>query len=409
MDALRVMAISKEGLWVGLNRGDNAALAAIQIMAMSGKHESRLKEHRKEMEKKIREDEVNRRHKSKKRLTYKDSGVDIDAGNLSVQLMKEHVKKTFTPDVRMDLGKFGGAISASRLKRFEDPVLVSSIDGVGTKVMVAKLMKKWDTVGKDIVNHSANDVLTTGADPMFFLDYIASEKLEPHVMEQIIKGMSEACIEAGIALIGGETAEMPGTYSKGERDIAGCIVGTVDRSRMIDGSRIQEGDMLVGLASNGLHTNGYSLARKVIFDRAGYTVKDRPPELEGDSVGEALLKPHTLYSRAVLPLLSQYDIRGIAHITGGGLMDNTPRIFPEGLSAVIEKSSIRVPPIFSLIQEKGDVPEDDLYRTFNMGIGLVLVVPQSQAGQVIQSLKNSNINSNVIGRMVKGDFGVRLE
>lgn len=403
-DALRVMSMAKDGLWVGLNRGDNAAIAALQILAISGKYVKELEAQRREMERKLEE-----LYRPRSGETYKASGVDIDAGNESVRRIREHVKRTFTPDVRMDIGKFGGAISASRLKSMEDPVLVSSIDGVGTKVMVAGMMGKWDTVGKDIVNHSVGDILTTGAEPMFFLDYIANEKLEPQAIEQIVKGMSEACIEAGAALVGGETAEMPGTYMKGEKDIAGCIVGTVERGRMIDGSKIKEGDALIGISSNGLHTNGYSLARKVLFGKAGYSVSDRPEELGGETVGEALLKPHTLYSKAVLPLLKQFDIRGIAHITGGGLVDNTPRVFPEGLSATIKKGSLPVPPVFTLIQKKGSVPEADMYRAFNMGVGMVLVAPQHQAQQIVQTINSSGLKSNLIGRMVKGDFGVRLE
>ncbi len=403
-EALRVLQMSKEGLWVGMNRGDNAAIAALQIMGTGGKFRKQLEEHRKEMERKIE----SLYRPAKKETTYKESGVDIDAAAESVNRIKEHVKRTFTPDVRMDIGKFGGAISAARLKQMEDPVIVSSIDGVGTKMIVAKMMNKWDTVGKDIVNHSVGDILTTGAEPMFFLDYIANEKMEPNVMEQIVKGMSEACMEAKVAIIGGELAEMPGTYMKGERDIAGCIVGTVERSRMIDGSRVQEGDVLIGIASNGLHTSGYSLARKVLFDVAGYSVTDKPEELGGESVGEALLRPHTLYSNAVLPLLKQFDIRGIAHITGGGLVDNTPRIFPKGLSAMIQKSAMPVPHIFRLIQKKGNVPEDDMYRSFNMGIGLVLIVGQAQADGIMSTINNSGLKSNVIGRMVKGDFGVKL-
>jgi phosphoribosylformylglycinamidine cyclo-ligase len=404
-DALRVLSMAKEGLWVGLNRGDNAAIAALQILAISGKHAKELEAQRKGMERKIEE-----LYKPKDmKMTYKESGVDIDAAMESVNRIKGHVKRTFTPDVRMDIGKFGGAISAARLKSMEDPVLVSSIDGVGTKLIVARMMGKWDTVGKDIVNHSVGDIMTTGAEPMFFLDYIANEKMDPPVIEQIVKGMSEACMEANVAIIGGELAEMPGTYVKGERDIAGCIVGTVERSRMIDGSNIQEGDILIGLVSNGLHTSGYSLARKVLFGMAGYSVDDRPEELGGESVGEALMKPHTLYSKAVLPLLKQFDIRGIAHITGGGLVDNTPRIFPGGLSAMIRKGALPVPPIFTLIQKKGNVPEADMYRSFNMGVGMVLVAPQHQAQQIVQTINSSGLKSNLIGRMAKGDFGVKLE
>lgn len=403
-DALRVLSMAREGLWVGLNRGENAALAALQIMGVTGRHRKQLEEYRRDMKRKLES-----LHMPKEGgMTYAGSGVNIDAATESVSRIKGHVKRTFTPDVRMDLGKFGGAISASRLKSMEDPVLVSSIDGVGTKLIVARMMGKWDTVGKDIVNHSVGDILTTGARPMFFLDYIANERMEPKVIEQIVKGMSEACIEAGVAIIGGELAEMPGTYVRGERDIAGCIVGAVERKGMIDGSRIQEGDALIGIASNGLHTNGYSLARKALFEKAGHSVDDRPEELGGESVGEALLKPHTLYSKAVLPLLDRFDVRGIAHITGGGLVDNLPRIFPGGLAAEVRKSAMPVPPIFRLIQKAGSVPESDMYRAFNMGTGLVLAVPEAQAREAVQTINSSGLKSNEMGKMVKGGFGVKL-
>jgi len=332
--------------------------------------------------------------------TYKDAGVDIDKGDEAVGRIKTHVKKTFNSSVVLGIGNFGGAISTEKLKNLKKPVLVASIDGVGTKTKIAAAMNKWDTVGKDIVNHSANDILSVGAEPLYFLDYVATGKLRPEIVEQIVKGMSEACSELGMPLIGGETAEMPGVYEKGEHDIVGCINGIVDKEKVIDGSKIKEGDVLVGLPSSGIHTNGLSLARKVLLSR--HSVNDFVDAL-GMTVGEALLIPHKAYVKEVRELMKVFEIRGIAHITGGGLQGNVPRILPKGLGAEIYKKRISVHPIFRLIEKEGKVPEDDMWRTFNMGVGLVIVVPDKQAKKAIVKLELLGIDAAAIGRIVKGE------
>jgi len=336
-----------------------------------------------------------------KGVTYKDAGVDVEANNEANRLIKTHVKKTFNQNVLLDVGLFGGVISAERLKDMEEPVLVSSIDGVGTKLKVAARMDKWDTVGKDIVNHSANDILCQGAEPFFFLDYIASEKLKPLQIEQMVKGLSEACVEAGMPLIGGETAEMPGVYEKGEVDLAGCVVGIMDKKKVIDGKSIVEGDAVIGLASDGLHTNGYSLVRKVFFEVAKMDVNDQVEEL-GTTLGEELLKPHRSYVKPVLALKKELEIKGIAHITGGGLVDNVPRILPEGLGARIDKGKIDTPPIFRLVQRLGNVPEDDIWQAFNMGIGLVLIVSHADAERAIARLNELGEKASLIGSVIPG-------
>ncbi len=339
-------------------------------------------------------------------VTYKDSGVDIDSSNEAKKRMKSHVESTFTSDVIMKMGSFGGAFSLERVKDYKKPILISSVDGVGTKLMVASKMKKWDTVGMDLVNHCVNDILTIGAEPLFFLDYVASSRLDPNVIEQILKGLSEACRENSIPLIAGETAEMPGVYMKDEHDLVGCIVGVAEDKGMITGSGIREGDVLIGLESNGLHTNGYSLARKVLFEMGGLDHSDMFPDLEL-SIGEELLRPHRSYVK-ILPLLKEFDIRGMAHITGGGLLENIPRILPNGLGVEIKKSDLKVPPIFRIIQERGTVPEEDMFRTFNMGTGFVLVVRDDQSEQVREWMDNLKLGPRIIGKTVKGNFGVKM-
>jgi len=338
--------------------------------------------------------------------TYKDAGVDIDAGNEAVRRLKTHVKSTFNKNVLLESGHFGGAFSAEELKGMENPVLVSSVDGVGTKTKIAAMMSKWDTIGMDLVNHCCNDIACVGAKPLFFMDYFASSSLNPSVVEQVVKGLAEACRENGAALIAGETAEMPGVYEKGEIDLVGAITGVVGKGEMIKGDKILEGDTLIGLPSTGLHTNGYSLARKVIFDVAGFSVNDRPQGLN-ETVGQALLRPHRSYVKAVLSIKDKFGLRGVAHITGGGLVENVPRILPKGLGAEISKSAINIPKIFSLIREKGNVPEKDMWRTFNMGIGLVMIVPQAEVEAVIKELKGRGEKPAVIGGVSKGK-GVNL-
>jgi len=317
--------------------------------------------------------------------------------------MREHIRSTFTPGVLTDVGSFSGMFALNALSGYQNPVLVSSIDGVGTKLKVAILMNRHDTIGRDLVNHCVNDILVQGARSLFFLDYFATGKLAPSVVVDVVKGLSEGCREAGCALIGGETAEMPGLYEATDYDLAGCIVGIVDRARIIDGSRIESGDTVVGLASNGLHTNGYSLARRVLLDTGPHSLSlyEHVPSL-GRTLGEELLAPHRCYAPSVLPLLEEFDIRGIAHLTGGGFYDNIPRILPVDCSVTVERRTWPIPPIFSLIQERGGVPEPEMFRTFNMGIGLVLIVPPEQAPALAHRLNAVGESAYIIGNVHRG-------
>lgn len=336
-----------------------------------------------------------------KTTTYADSGVDIDAGNEAVRQMKQHIRSTFNANVVADVGSFGGMFSlAGQLGN--DPVLVSSMDGVGTKLKVAFMMNKHDTIGRDLVWHCINDILVQGARPLLFLDYFATGKLEPCVAADVVKGLAEGCRTNGCVLIGGETAEMPGMYQAGEYDLAGCIVGIVDRGSVIDGSTVEVGDVLIGLASDGLHTNGYSLARKVLFDVAGFTV-DTYVESLGTTVGEALLAPHRCYANALLPRIVSHEIRAMAHITGGGFVDNIPRSLPAGTGAEISRSAWEIPALFNLIQDAGNVPLDDMMRTFNMGIGMVVVVPASKATSLVDELNADGERACVLGSVVCGE------
>jgi phosphoribosylformylglycinamidine cyclo-ligase len=302
---------------------------------------------------------------------YRQAGVDIDAGNETVRRIKSLARATFTPGVLSDIGSFGGLFRLDR-DRYREPVLVSSADGVGTKLKVAFMTGRHDTVGADLVNHCVNDVLVQGAEPLFFLDYLATGRLSPDVAEQVIAGIANGCRENRCALVGGETAEMPGFYSDGEYDLAGFIVGVVDRERIVDGRGILPGDVLVGLPSAGLHTNGYSLARRVLFDIARLRPESVVAEI-GSTVADALLAPHRSYLRAIRPLLEARVVKGMAHITGGGITDNLPRVLPKGCGAVIDRRAWRVPPIFTFIQERGAIAADEMFRTFNMGIGLIVV------------------------------------
>ena len=304
--------------------------------------------------------------------TYKEAGVDIDAGEEAVRRITGHVRGTFTPGVLTDVGAFGGMFSLAQ-ETLRDPVLVSSMDGVGTKLKVAQRVGRHDTVGHDLVNHCVNDIAVSGARPLFFLDYFAAASLQPDVLEAVVKGFAAGCTENGCALIGGETAEMPDLYKPGEYDLAGTIVGVVERDEIVDGSQIQAGDRLLGLRSSGLHTNGYSLARKVLFDR--FVAADTPDALGGETVAEALLRVHRSYLDAIQALRAEGLATGFAHVTGGGLVGNTSRILPDGLALDVDWDAWARPPLFELIQEVGEVPEDDMRRTFNLGIGLVAVVP----------------------------------
>jgi phosphoribosylformylglycinamidine cyclo-ligase len=339
-------------------------------------------------------------------MDYKSSGVDIDAGNETVRRIKRLAKATFTPGVLSDIGSFGGLFRLDT-GAWKEPVLVSSADGVGTKLKVAFLANRHRTIGADLVNHCANDILVQGATPLFFLDYLATGRLSPDVAEQIVEGIAKACQDNGCALLGGETAEMPGFYADGEYDVAGFIVGAVDRPQIIDGRSIAPGDVLIGLPSNGLHTNGYSLARKVAFEELKLKVDDHVPDL-GETVGDALLRTHRSYLSVIKPLLGRGWIKGMAHITGGGITDNLPRVLPPGTAARVNRTSWRVPAIFRWLGESGRVPEYDLRRALNMGIGLILVVAAKDADVVRKALLEAGeANSVVIGDIVSGDQEVQ--
>lgn len=335
-------------------------------------------------------------------MDYKASGVDIDAGNETVRRIRGLARSTFTPGVLSDIGSFGGLF---RLEpgRCKDPVLVSSADGVGTKLKVAFMADRHDTVGQDLVNHCVNDILVQGAEPLFFLDYLATGRLSPAVAEAIVGGMAKACRENNCALLGGETAEMPGMYADGEYDLAGFIVGVVDRERLINGRTIAVGDVLVGIPSTGLHTNGYSLARRIVFDHLGLRVDSHVAAL-GTTVGDALLEPHRSYLPLINPLLAAGRIKGMAHITGGGITENLPRVLPHGTAAVVDASTWTVPPLFAWLRDSGKVPVDDMYRTFNMGIGLVAVTTRDQAESLIDELAaRGGRDARVIGEVVPGE------
>jgi phosphoribosylformylglycinamidine cyclo-ligase len=314
--------------------------------------------------------------------TYKESGVDIDAGENLIKGIKGFVRDTFTDSVLTDVGLFG-AFFEPKTDNFEKPVLVSSVDGVGTKLKVAFMMNKHDSVGQDLVNHCVNDILVCGARPLFFMDYFATGKLKTEVAEKVIFGLAKACKENGCSLIGGETAEMPGMYAEDEYDIAGTIVGIVDKAKIIKGDNIKSGDVLIGLPSTGLHTNGYSLARSILFPK--YKVTDRIDELS-NSIGEELLRTHKSYLPIVDSIRDKINIKGMSHITGGGIIGNTMRIIPKGLKLKIDWDSWKIPNIFKFIQKTGEVPEEDMRRTFNLGIGLIIIVDKNDVNSVTSLL-----------------------
>ena len=332
-------------------------------------------------------------------MDYKASGVDIEAGNETVRRIRGLARSTFTAGVLSDIGSFGGLF---RLEpgRYREAVLVSSADGVGTKLRVAFLAERHETVGIDLVNHCVNDILVQGAEPLFFLDYFGTGRLSPAVAESVVTGMARACRENHCALLGGETAEMPGFYADGEYDIAGFIVGVVERERLLTGKTIAQGDVLIGVPSSGLHTNGYSLARRIVFDHLKLTVDSLVPEL-GRTIGEALLEPHRSYLEAIKPLLASGRIKGMAHITGGGITDNLPRVLPGGTAALVRTSAWTVPRLFTWLQENGRVPASDMMRTFNMGVGLVVVTAPEHAEQVAATL-----GAPMIGEIVPGEPSV---
>jgi len=337
-----------------------------------------------------------------KKKAYAQAGVDVDLGNAVKSRIQGLVKGTHGPEVLARIGGFGG-LFLPNFKGMKEPVLVSSVDGVGTKLKVAFALGKHDTVGQDLVNHCIDDIAVLGARPLFFLDYIGAEKLEPEVFEKILRGFSKACKEGGCALIGGETAQMPGMYHPGEYDLVGTIVGVVDRKKIIDGSRINPGDVVLGIPSNGLHTNGYSLARKVLFETMGLSIDAKLPGLS-KPIGEELLRVHKNYEPILRPLFPTGKIKGLAHITGGGLIDNLPRVLPDGCDAVIETKRWKVPPIFTIIQENGKIDFEEMYQVFNMGIGMAVVVSHRDVDEIASATK-----ARVIGRIETGSRKVRLE
>jgi len=340
---------------------------------------------------------------SNQRITYKDAGVDIAAGNSFVGMIKPLVKSTFRPEVMTDIGGFGGLFSLNAAK-YRNPVLVSGTDGVGTKLKIAFMADRHDTVGIDLVAMCVNDIVVQGAEPLFFLDYLATGRLLPEKAAAIVSGIAEGCRQAGCALIGGETAEMPGFYADGEYDLAGFSVGVVERDHIIDGSGISVGNRLIGIASSGLHSNGYSLARKLIFERMGLTI-DSELSGTGHTVAEELLRPTRIYIRSILNLLKDFTINGIAHITGGGLLENIPRVLPPGCRASINLASWERPALFHILAEAGNVEQSEMYRTFNMGIGMVLAVTATEAEDVLDRLHGLGEQAWLIGEITAAPDG----
>lgn len=335
-----------------------------------------------------------------KPITYSDAGVDIDAANRATAKIKELARQTFNERTLSEIGSFGGMFDGA-FPQMGHPVLVASADGVGTKLKIAFLTGVHNTIGRDLVNHCVNDILVQGARPLFFLDYIATGKLSPEVVAGVVEGIANGCRENGCVLLGGETAEMPGFYADGEYDVAGFIVGVADREKVIDGKRIAAGDVVLALPSIGLHTNGYSLARKLFLEVAGYTVNTEVKEL-GTTVGNALLQPHLCYLRAVEGLLDEKVVKGLAHITGGGLTDNIPRILPEETAVEIRRGSWPILPVFSLLQQIGHVPEAEMYRTFNMGVGMVIICAQHDAELIQSHISNLRQHCYKIGTVISG-------
>ncbi|SMQ81136.1 phosphoribosylformylglycinamidine cyclo-ligase [Bacillus sp. OV166] len=331
---------------------------------------------------------------------YRQAGVNIDAGNEAVERMKKHVKKTFRPEVLTGLGGFG-ALFKPDLKKMEEPVFVSGTDGVGTKLKIAFAMNKHDTIGIDAVAMCVNDVIVQGAEPLFFLDYLACGKIVPEKIEAIVKGIADGCVQAGCSLIGGETAEMPGMYQDEEYDIAGFTVGMVDQKHVIDGSKVKEGQVLIGLASSGVHSNGFSLVRKVLLEDAKLSLGDYVDEL-GAELGSVLLEPTKIYVKSILSTVRKYTVYGLVHVTGGGFYDNIPRILPKGYLAEIKEGSWKVPGIFSFIQKSGEISDYDMFRTFNMGIGMILVVDSADTTAIIEHLQTLGEDAFVIGTVQKG-------
>ena len=339
---------------------------------------------------------------------YENAGVSVEAGYEVVKRIKSHVARTDRLGVVSGIGGFGGLFDLASLN-YKEPVLISGTDGVGTKLVIAKLMGKHDTIGVDCGAMCVNDVVAQGAQPLFFLDYIACGKNDPAVLEQVVSGVAEGCRQAGAALIGGETAEMPGMYDEDEYDLAGFTVGCVERSKIVDGSAIAEGDVLIGLPSTGVHSNGFSLVRKALFEQAGYTVETRLPELGDRTLGDVLLTPTKIYVKALMPLFEADLVHGVAHITGGGFIENVPRMLPEGLAARIELGSWPVPPIFDVVERAGSVDHMEMFNIFNMGIGMVVAVSADREDEVMNLLANAGEQGYRIGSVVaRGSDGVEL-
>lgn len=331
---------------------------------------------------------------------YDEAGVSVEAGYEVVRRIKSHVNRTKRPGVVGGIGGFGGLFDLASLG-YKEPVLISGTDGVGTKLMVAKMMNKHDTIGIDCVAMCVNDIAAQGAEPLFFLDYIACGKNNPALLEQVVAGVADGCVQSEAGLIGGETAEMPGMYAEDEYDLAGFAVGVAERSNIVDGSAITTGDVLIGLPSSGVHSNGFSLVRKALFEEAGYDVNTKLEELDGKTLGEILLEPTRIYVKALKPLFAKHLIKGVAHITGGGFIENIPRMYADGLAAKIDTSSWNVPPIFDVIEKAGNVNHDEMFNVFNMGIGMVLAVDESKAEEALSTLSENNETAYVIGKMIE--------
>jgi len=337
-------------------------------------------------------------------LSYSDAGVDIEAGNKAVEMIKEEVASTLRPEVLSELGGFGALFSA-RFEGYEDPVLVSSVDGVGTKLKVAQMLERHDTIGIDLVAMCVDDIVTCGAEPLFFLDYLAMGKVDPRKVRDIVAGIARGCKRCGCALIGGETAEHPGVMEEAEYDLAGFTVGVVDRGKMIDGSRIVPGDVVIGLMSTGLHSNGYSLARKIFFELNDFDPGDRLRGLSA-TLGDELLTPTEIYAPGILRLMKEIDVKGVVHVTGGGLIENMPRVLPGGVDATIDMTGWHPPNIFKIIQDMGKVDEVEMFKTFNMGIGMVVIVDVGDFRQAISVLGLANYRAARIGEMHEGTGGI---
>jgi phosphoribosylformylglycinamidine cyclo-ligase len=336
-----------------------------------------------------------------KKFSYKDAGIDIEKGNAFIQAIKPIVESTFRPEVLTKIGGFTGCVSLN-LERYKRPILVSSTDGVGTKLKIAFIMDRHDTIGIDLVAMCVNDIIVGGAKPIFLLDYLATSQLDPEKATKVVSGIVKGCIEAECSLIGGETAELPGFYKEGEYDLAGFALGIVENAQLIDGSTVTVGDKLIGIASSGLHSNGYALVRKVLLDHHKMDIGEKVEEI-GEVLGEELLRPTKIYVKTILNLVRDFNIGGIAHITGGGITGNLPRVISKGCKAIIRKGTWEIPPIFSFIKEKGNIPEDEMFRTFNNGIGMILIVKAKENKDILERLNSLGEKSFIIGEIVKAD------